>query len=293
MKGIILAGGKATRLYPITRGSCKQLLPIYDKPMIYYPLSTLMLAGIRDILIIGTPEDIPKFKNIFGNGGSLGLCISYAEQAKPLGLAHAFILGEKFIGSKRVCLILGDNIFYGDRLGGLLKKAISSKKGSTVFAYNVANPKNYGVLELNRNKKPVKVIEKPKIPKSNWAIPGIYFFDKHVVQIAKKIKPSARGELEIAEIINAYMKRGACDVIFMGRGMTWLDTGTYDSLIRASMFIKIIEDLQGLKIGCVEEIAFREGFITKRQLLKLAKDFKTSYKNYLMKAIEYFEQGIT
>jgi len=214
MKGIILAGGKATRLYPITKGTCKQLLPVYDKPMIYYPLSVLMLAGIREILIISMLENIPQFKNIFGNGNTLGLKISYKEQPKPTGLAQAFILGEDFIGSDRVCLILGDNIFYGDRLGSLFKKATFSKKGGIVFAYNVANPQDYGVIEFNTKKKPKRVVEKPKAPKSNWAVTGIYFFDNNVVKIAKKIKPSPRGELEITDIINAYMKKGALSIIF-------------------------------------------------------------------------------
>jgi len=285
MKGIILAGGKATRLYPITKGTCKQLLPIYDKPMIYYPLSSLMLAGIRDILIISTPENIPLFEKIFSNGSDLGLKISYKEQPKPEGLAQAFILGEDFIGSDRVCLILGDNVFYGNRLGSLLTGAKSSKKGGVIFAYKVANPQNYGVIEFDAKKKPRRVIEKPKTPKSNWAVTGIYFFDNNVVKIAKKVKPSSRGELEITDVINSYMKKGACDVIFLGRGMAWLDTGTYDSLIDAGLFIKITEERQGLKIGCVEEIAYRKGFINQKQLLKLARGYKTTYGNYLKKSV--------
>ena len=287
MKGIILAGGKATRLYPITKGTCKQLLPVYDKPMIYYPLSSLMLAGIRDILIISTPENVPNFKNIFGDGQSVGLNISYKEQLTPAGLAQAFILGEDFIGSDHVCMILGDNIFHGDRLGPLFKEAIASKKGGTIFAYTVAHPERYGIIEFDKKKNPKRVVEKPKKPKSNWAVTGIYFFDSHVVEIAKQVKPSARNELEITDVINTYMKKGDCEVIFMGRGMAWLDTGTYDSLIDASLFIKIIEDRQGLKIGCVEEIAYREGFISEKQLLKLAKGYKTSYGSYLRKAIKY------
>jgi len=292
MKGIILAGGTATRLYPITKGTCKQLLPIYDKPMIYYPLSSLMLAGIRDILIISAQENIPNFENIFGNGSNLGLKITYKEQPKPEGLAQAFILGEDFIGSDRVCLILGDNVFYGDRLGSLLKGAVSSKKGGVIFAYNVANPQSYGVIEFDASKKPKRVVEKPKTLISNWAVTGIYFFDNNVVQIAKKVKPSSRGELEITDVINNYMEKRSCDIIFMGRGMAWLDTGTYDSLIDAGLFIKITEERQGLKIGCVEEIAYREGFISQKQLLKLAKGYKTSYGNYLKKAIKYKEQSI-
>jgi glucose-1-phosphate thymidylyltransferase len=271
MKGIILAGGTATRLHPITKGTCKQLLPVYDKPMIYYPLSSLMLAGIRNILIISTPENIPHFKNILGDGNYLGLKISYKEQLKPAGLAEAFILGEDFIGTDRVCLILGDNIFYGDRLGPLLKGAVSSKKGGVIFAYNVANPKNYGVIEFNAKKRPKRVVEKPKVPKSNWAVTGIYFFDNKAARIAKKVKPSPRGELEITDVINAYMKKGSCDVIFLGRGMAWLDTGTYDSLMDAGLFIKITEERQGLKIGCVEEIAYREGFINRKELKKAIK----------------------
>ena len=287
MKGIILAGGKATRLYPITKSTCKQLLPVYDKPMIYYPLSALMLAGIREILIISTKDNIPNFRNIFGNGGDLGLKISYMEQPKPAGLAQAFILGEEFTGSDRVCMVLGDNIFYGDRLGSLFKEAISSKKGATIFAYNVSNPQSYGIIEFNAQKKPRRVVEKPKMPKSNWAVTGIYFFDKNVARIAKKVKPSSRGELEITNVINAYMKKGSCDVIFLGRGMAWLDTGTYDSLMDAGLFIKTIEDRQGLKIGCVEEIAYREGFIDQKQLLKLAKGYKTAYGTYLKKAVKH------
>jgi len=289
MKGIILAGGKATRLYPITKGTCKQLLPVYDKPLIYYPLSVLMLAGIKDILIISTPENIPNFTNIFGDGSNLGITISYKEQLHPEGLAHAFILGEEFIGSDRVCLILGDNIFYGDQLGTLLQEAVGSKKGGTVFAYNVNNPERYGIVELDKKKQPKRVVEKPKKPKSNWAIPGIYFFDNNVINIAKNVKPSNRGELEITDIINTYMQKDDCDIIFLGRGMAWLDSGTYDSLIDAGLFIKITEERQGLKIGCVEEIAFRKGFINKMQLLKLAEEYTTTYGDYLRKIIAYEE----
>lgn len=292
MKGIILAGGKATRLYPVTKGTCKQLLAIYDKPMVYYPLSTLMLAGIKDILIISTPEDIPNFINILGDGSTLGISIGYKEQANPEGLAHAFIVGEDFIGSDRVCMVLGDNVFYGDRLGSLLKEAVSSLKGGTVFAYNVADPRRYGVIVFDERKRPKRVEEKPKVPRSNWAVPGLYFFDKNVVKIAKKVKPSARGELEITDVINAYMRKRDCDVVFMGRGMAWLDTGTHDSLINAGMFIKIVEELQGLKIGCIEEVAYREGFIGKSQLLQLAKEHKTSYGDYLRKIIEYEEYDV-
>ena len=287
MKGIILAGGRATRLYPITKGTCKQLLPVYDKPMIYYPLSVLMLAGIRDILIISTPEDLPNFRNIFGSGATLGLNIRYKEQLKPAGLAEAFILGEDFIRGERVCMILGDNIFYGDQLGYLLKKTVKSKIGGTVFAYNVVNPQRYGVIEFDAKKNPVQVVEKPQNPKSNWAVTGIYFFDQHAASVAKKVKPSARGELEITEVINAYMKKKDCHVEFMGRGMAWLDTGTYDSLLDAGLFIRIIEERQGLKIGCVEEIAYREGFITKKDLLEIADSYKTSYGEYLKRIANY------
>ncbi len=287
MKGIILAGGRATRLFPITRGTCKQLLPVYDKPMIYYPLSVLMLAGIREILIISTPQDIANFQSLFGDGSSMGLSISYAEQAKPRGLAEAFIIGEEFIKGQRVCMILGDNIFYGDQLGMYLKRTVKSRSGASVFAYNVSEPQRYGVVEFNRQKKPARVVEKPKKPKSNWAVTGIYFFDKNAAAIAKKVKPSARGELEITDIINTYMRKGDCHVEFLGRGMAWLDTGTYDSLMDAGMFIKIIEERQGLKIGCVEEIAYREGFINKRQLLRLADEFKTSYGQYLKRIVAH------
>ena len=286
MKGIILAGGRATRLYPITKGTCKQLLPVYDKPMIYYPLSVLMLAGIRDILIISTPEDLPNFRNIFGTGKQLGLNIEYKEQLKPAGLAEAFILGEEFIAGDRVCMILGDNIFYGDQLSSFLKKTAKSKKGGTVFAYNVVDPERYGVVEFDSKRQPKRVVEKPKVPKSNWAVTGIYFFDKNAANVARKVKPSARGELEITDVINSYMKKGNCHVEFLGRGMAWLDTGTYDSLLDAGMFIKIIEERQGLKIGCVEEIAYREGFISKQQLLKLANEYKTSYGDYLKRVVK-------
>lgn len=287
MKGIILAGGRATRLFPITRGTCKQLLPVYDKPMIYYPLSVLMLAGIRDILIISTPQDLSNFQSLFGDGSSMGINISYAAQERPRGLAEAFLIGEEFIKGHRVCMILGDNIFYGDQLGTYLKRTVKSKRGASVFAYNVREPQRYGVVEFNRQKKATRVVEKPKKPKSNWAVTGIYFFDKNAAAIAKKVKPSPRGELEITEIINAYMRKGDCHVEFLGRGMAWLDTGTYDSLMDAGMFIKIIEERQGLKIGCVEEIAFREGFINKTQLLQLANEFKTSYGEYLKRIVSH------
>lgn len=281
MKGIILAGGRATRLYPITKGVCKQLLPVYDKPMIYYPLSVLMLAGIRQILIISTPQDIQNFQNLFGDGGHLGLDISYAIQPEPQGIAHAFVIGEDFIGKDCVSLVLGDNIFYGDKLTILLKEAVSLKKGSTVFAYYVKDPQRYGVVTFDRDSKATSIVEKPKKPKSNWVVTGLYFYDRQVVEIAKKLKPSSRGEMEITDINRIYLKRDQLKVKLLGRGYAWLDTGTYDSLIDASIFIKTIEERQGLKIGCVEEIAYRMGFITSRHLVKLAQSIHTSYGDYL------------
>ncbi|MDO8580967.1 MAG: glucose-1-phosphate thymidylyltransferase RfbA [Candidatus Omnitrophota bacterium] len=283
MKGIILAGGKATRLYPITRGICKQLLPVYDKPMIYYPLSVLMLGGIRNILIISTPQDIPHFENIFGNGSQLGLTISYAVQPKPQGIAQAFLIAEEFIGKDPVCLILGDNIFYGDKLADLLQKAASLKGGAYIFAYNVRDPQRYGVATFNSKGRVTSIVEKPKIPKSSWAITGLYFYDNNVIKIAKSLKPSGRGELEITDINQAYLKKGQLKIQLLGRGFAWLDTGTYDSLIDASVFIKTIEERQGLKISCVEEIAYRQKFITKNQLLALAQAIPTEYGNYLKK----------
>ena len=281
MKGIILAGGRATRLYPITKGVCKQLLPVYDKPMVYYPLSVLMLAGIRNILIIATPNDMPVFKNIFGDGEKLGLQISYASQLEPRGIAHAFLIAENFIGKDCVSLVLGDNIFYGDKLTILLKEAVSLQKGAAVFAYYVKDPQRYGVVTFDQDSKVTSIVEKPKNSKSNWAVTGLYFYDRQVVQIAKKLKPSPRGELEITDINRIYLKRGQLKVKLLGRGYAWLDTGTYDSLIDASIFIKTIEERQGLKIGCVEEIAYRKGFITGRHLLKLAQSIHTSYGDYL------------
>jgi len=286
MKGIILAGGKATRLYPITKGVCKQLLPIYDKPMIYYPLSVLMLAGIKDILIISTPKDSPRFKDLLGDGRSLGIKLSYQEQLEPKGIAQSFIIGEEFIGSDNVCLILGDNIFYGQDLTGLLQQSAKLEEGGIIFGYYVKDPKRYGVLELDNQCRVIAIEEKPKKPKSNWAVSGIYFYDNDVVKIAKKIKPSKRGELEITSINNAYIKEGKLKVKFLGRGHAWLDTGTFGSLIDASVFIKTIEDRQGLKIGCIEEIAYRMGYINKKQLIKLAADLPTSYKEYLKSLLE-------
>ena len=288
MKGIILAGGKATRLYPITKGVSKQLLPVYDKPMIYYPLSVLMLAGIRDILIISTPHDIGNFENLFGSGEELGLSIQYAVQSQPRGIAEAFIIAENFIGKDHVSLILGDNIFYGDRLTFLLKDAVRRKEGATIFAYYVQNPQRYGVVTFDKNFKATSIVEKPKDPKSNWAVTGLYFYDSNVVKIAKSLKPSARGELEITDVNRIYLRKKKINVKLLGRGYAWLDTGTYSSLIDASIFIKTIEDRQGLKIGCVEEIAYRQGFIKGRQLKDIAKTIHTSYGEYLLRVLKTY-----
>jgi len=286
MKGIILAGGKATRLYPITKVTCKQLLPVYDKPMIYYPLSVLMLAGIREILIISTPEALPKFRSLLGNGSSLGINIAYLEQREPRGIAESFIIGEKFIGKDNVCLILGDNIFYGDGLSGLLKEVAEQDEGGVIFGYYVRDPQRYGVIELDKKSRVTSIKEKPKKTTSNYAVTGLYFYDNNVVKIAKSLKPSLRGELEVTDINNEYLKQGKLDVKLLGRGYAWLDTGTYDSLVDASIFIKTIEERQGLKIGCIEEIAYKKGYITGRQLEKLAKEINTSYGEYLEKILK-------
>jgi len=283
MKGIILAGGKATRLYPITKSISKQLLPIYDKPMIYYPLSVLMLAGIKDILVISTPEALGSFKALLGDGKDFGVKISYAIQPKPGGIGQAFVIGEEFIAGQKVCLILGDNLFYGDRLSAALQKASRKKEGATIFGYPVNNPKEYGVIGLDSKDKIVSIEEKPKNPKSKWAVTGLYFYDKNIVKIAKSIKPSKRGEVEITDINKVYLRQKKLDVQFLGRGCAWLDTGTYESLIEASIFIKTIQERQGLKIGCIEEVAYRMGFISKKQLEKLAQGFKTEYGLYLKK----------
>ncbi|MBF0521783.1 MAG: glucose-1-phosphate thymidylyltransferase RfbA [Candidatus Omnitrophica bacterium] len=286
MKGIILAGGKATRLYPITKGVCKQLLPVYDKPMIYYPLSVLLLAGIREILIISTPKDLVNFQNLFGDGKFLGIHISYLPQQEPKGIAQAFLIGENFIGNDQVALILGDNIFYGDKLGVLLNKNKNFKEGATIFGYKVRDPKRYGVVYFDKKGKPIDIVEKPENPKSDWAVTGLYFYDNDVVKIAKTLKPSKRGELEISDLNQVYLKRKKLNVELFGRGFAWLDTGTCNSLLDASLFIKIIEERQGLKIGCVEEIAYRMGYITKNQLLKLSSPLHSSYGEYLERIAE-------
>jgi glucose-1-phosphate thymidylyltransferase len=281
MKGIILAGGRATRLYPITKAICKQMIPVYDKPMIYYPLSVLMLAGIKDILIISTPDDTPRFRDLLGDGRNLGVKFSYAIQHKPRGIAESFIIGQNFIAGDNVALILGDNIFYGDNLSHFLRELISLKEGAIIFGYYVKDPQRYGVIEFNNNCKVISIEEKPSRPKSNWVVTGLYCYDNDVIDIAKKLKPSKRGELEITDVNNIYLKRNKLEVKLLGRGYAWLDTGTFDSLIDASMFIKTIEDRQGLKVGCIEEVAYRMGFINKKQLEKLTQTVNTSYGEYL------------
>ena len=267
----------------MTKSVCKQLLPVYDKPLIYYPLSVLMLAGIRDILIISTPGDIGHFQNLFNDGRHLGLNISYALQPQAQGIAQAFLIGEKFIGKDRVALILGDNIFFGDKLGDVLREAIVHKKGATIFGYKVRDPQRYGVISFDKNGKPKSIIEKPSKPLSDWAVTGLYFYDHHVVDITKRLKPSARGELEITDVNRFYLKKNQLNVQLLSRGFAWLDTGTPDSLLDASIFIRIVEERQGLKIGCIEEVAFRMKFITKKQLQALAKSINTPYGNYLQR----------
>jgi len=286
MKGIILAGGLGTRLYPITLSVSKQILPVYDKPMIYYPLSILMLAGIREILIISTPNDLPLFKKILNDGNEIGLKISYAEQEKPNGIAEAFLIGENFIGKDNVCLILGDNIFYGYGLRNLLKEAVNLKEGAIIFGYWVKDPERYGVVEFDKNGNVIGIEEKPQKPKSHYAVTGLYFYDNTVIEKAKSLKPSKRGELEITDLNNLYIKEGKLKLKLLSRGFAWLDTGTHEALLQASHFIYTIEQRQGLKIACIEEIAYREGFITKEQLLKLAQKYKNnSYYDYLLSLV--------
>jgi len=287
VKGIILAGGSGTRLYPITIPTIKQLLPIYDKPMVYYPLATLMLAGVRDILIISTPKDLSRFQDLFGDGSQLGLNFSYAEQQEPRGIAEALIIGEEFINNENVWLVLGDNIFFGHGLPDLLQETSKQKEGATVFGYYVSDPERYGVVEFDEEGKVLSIEEKPEKPKSNYAITGLYYYDSDAPKIAKNLKPSARGEIEITDLNLEYLKRGKLNVKLMGRGYAWLDTGTHDSLLDASDFVRIIEQRQGLKIACIEEIAYRLGYIDEEQLEKLAQPLKkTGYGKYLLKILE-------
>jgi glucose-1-phosphate thymidylyltransferase len=293
MKGIILAGGSGTRLYPVTRVVSKQLLPIYDKPMVYYPLSVLMLAGIRDILIISTPGDLPLFKKLFGDGSRLGLSFSYAEQPRPEGLAQAFVIGKSFIGKDPVCLILGDNIFYGHSLTGILKRAVRLEKGGLIFGYLVKDPKRYGVVEFDSNGNVIGIEEKPKRPKSSYAVPGLYVYDNEVINIAEHLKPSARGELEITDVNLEYLKRGQLKVELLGRGFAWLDTGTQEALQQAASYIQAIQDRQGLKVSCIEEIAYNLGYIGKKELAHLAADMaQNEYGQYLLRLITEEENNI-
>ena len=287
MKGIILAGGKGTRLYPMTKAVSKQLLPIYDKPLIYYPLSILMLAGIREVLIISTPEDTPLYERLLGNGEKLGMKFSYKVQETPRGLADAFILGEDFIGDDSVCLILGDNVFFGQDMTKMLRKAMENKVGATIFGYPVKDARSFGVVEFDKNHKVVSIEEKPEHPKSSYAVPGLYFYDNRVVEIAKNVKPSARGEIEITAVNNAYLEMGELNVTLLGRGMAWLDTGTPANMLKAAEFVEAVQDRQGFYVSCIEEIAWRRGFITKEQLREIGEELKmTDYGQYLLSITE-------
>ena len=286
MKGIILAGGSGTRLYPLTRAISKQLMPVYDKPMIYYPLSTLMLAGIKDILIISTPHDLPRFKELLQDGSELGINLSYAEQPSPDGLAQAFIIGEKFIGNDSVALILGDNIYYGPGLSKMLQKAANKEKGATVFGYQVKDPERFGVVEFDEDMNAVSIEEKPEHPRSNYAVTGLYFYDNDVVEISKNIKPSPRGELEITDVNKAYLERGDLSVELMGRGFAWLDTGTHESLLEASQYIETVQRMQNVQVANLEEIAYRMGYISREDVLELAQPLKKNeYGQYLLRLI--------